>query len=241
MPIFRFATLLTALVIAPLGARAGDTATVEILGFSADGRIFAFEEFGIQDGSGFPYSHRFYIDTGSDEFVSGSPIRVRIDDEAANLELARQQARERGDAIVPSATLAANRGFTAGARPATQISGDALHMAVNTRPVIPPIDATLELRLEEFSLQGPDYCGDFGPTKGFRLTRLGVQPGEQATLLHEDSTLPASRGCALGYSIGAVQTFFPQGGAPVYAVMISVRSAGFEGPDHRWIGIPAQF
>jgi predicted secreted protein len=241
MKAFLSATILTISASFSAPALAGDAAELNILGFSADGLVFAFEEFGIQDGSGFPYANRYYIDTGSDKFVAGSPVRVRIDDEAANLELVRQQARERGDAIVTNATLAANRGFTAGARPATQISGDAHHMAVNPRPVFPPIDPALELRLEEFSVQGPDFCADFGPIKGFRLTRLGGQPGEQAVLLHEDTALPASRGCALGYSIGAVQTFFPQGGAPVYAVLISVRSSGFEGPDHRWIAVPGRF
>lgn len=234
-----FALATAAVVTVP--ALAGDAAELNILGFSADGHVFAFEEFGIQDGSGFPYANRYYIDTSSDQFLPGTPIRVRIDDEAATLDLARQQARERGETIVASATLAANRGFSAGSKPVTQMSGDPHHMAVNPRPVFPPIDPALELRLEEVSLQGAEYCTDFGPTKGYRLTRLGVQAGEQAVLLHEDTTLPASRNCALGYSIGAVQTFFPQGGAPVYAVLISVRSQGFEGPDHRWIAVPGRF
>ena len=75
-------------------AKAGDVAQLEILGFSRDGKVFAFEEYGVQDGSGFPYANRYYIDTATDAFVRGSPVRVRLDDESASLDAARRQARE---------------------------------------------------------------------------------------------------------------------------------------------------
>ena len=81
-------------------ARAGDVAQLEILGFSRDGKVFAFEEYGVEDGSGFPYANRYYVDTATDSFVQGSPVRVRLDDESAGLDAARRQAREKGEAIV---------------------------------------------------------------------------------------------------------------------------------------------
>ena len=40
----------------PLPALAGDAALADFIGFSEDGQTFAFEEYGIQDGSGFAYS-----------------------------------------------------------------------------------------------------------------------------------------------------------------------------------------
>ncbi|TIL61031.1 MAG: hypothetical protein E5Y89_28055, partial [Mesorhizobium sp.] len=40
-------------------AGAGDVAELEILGFSKDGGVFAFEEYGVQDGSGYPYASRY--------------------------------------------------------------------------------------------------------------------------------------------------------------------------------------
>ncbi|TIX34448.1 MAG: DUF2259 domain-containing protein, partial [Mesorhizobium sp.] len=102
-------------------AGAGDVAELEILGFSQDGGVFAFEEFGVQDGSGFPYANRYYIDTISDSFLKGTPIRVRLDDEAATLDQARLQARQKGEAIVVQAELAANRGITAGFNAITEL------------------------------------------------------------------------------------------------------------------------
>lgn len=227
-------------VLAGTSARAGDTAELNILGFTADGGIFAFEEYGIQDGSGFPYANRFYIDVATDRFVSGSPIRVRLDDEAASLDAARAEARARGQAIAPDAELAANRGLTAGSNPVTELSADPHWIVVNPRPVAPPLDDPLAFRLEELQLAPAANCEDLGGNVGYRLVRLAARLGERAALLHEDATIPSSRGCPLGYRIGAVQTFFPESGPPVFAVLIAIRSFGFEGPDHRWIAVPGR-
>ena len=48
------------LAIGPVNA--GDSAERRAMGFSVDGRYFAFEQFGIQDGSGFPYADIFIVD-----------------------------------------------------------------------------------------------------------------------------------------------------------------------------------
>ncbi|MCR5859962.1 DUF2259 domain-containing protein [Mesorhizobium sp. J428] len=229
--------LLAVSLLASASAFAGDTATPQVIGFSADGKVFAFEEYGIQDGSGFPYANRFYIDTATDSFVSGSPIRVRIDDEAADVSTARAQAREKGEAIVPESTLAANPGVTAGWNAVTELSADPFRMTAYPRPIFPPIDSPVEFRLEEIPMVSSGSCEGLGDVAGFRLLRIDPMPGGQTTLVHEDTSLPASRNCPQGYRIGGIQTFHPQSGDPVFAVMIAVRSVGFEGPDHRWIAV----
>ena len=92
------------------------------------------------------------IDTTTDKFLPDTPIRVRIDDESANLQAARAQAREQGGKIVADDVLAENRGFLAGFNAITEISADPYRMTVNPRPVFPHIDAQLEFKLEEISL-----------------------------------------------------------------------------------------
>lgn len=215
-------------------ARAGDVARLEILGFSHDAGVFAFEEYGVQDGSGFPYANRFYIDTATDSFVKGTPIRVRLDDESATVDAARVEARRKGEAIVAQSELDANRGYTAGYNPVTELSADAHRIVVNPRPILPPIDTPLEFRLEETGLTGSELCQAQGEVKGYRLLRIG--DGGKASVLHEDASIPKSRGCPNGYRIGAVQTFSSPG-LRAYAVVISVRQYGFEGPDYRWIAV----
>jgi predicted secreted protein len=221
---------------AAMPASAGDVAELEILGFSKDGGVFAFEEYGVQDGSGFPYANRYYIDTTDDSFLKGTPIRVRLDDETATLDAARLQARQKGEAIVSATELTANRGITAGFNPVTELSADPFRMVVNPRPIFSPVDPPLEFRLDEIGMNDTERCQSLGEINGFRLLRVEAKDGGQTHLLHEDKSIPQSRGCPNGYRIGAVQTFSLDS-LSAYAVLIAVRQYGFEGPDFRWIAV----
>lgn len=238
-PLLSALAAIALMLASALPARAGDAATLEILGFSADGGIFAFEQYGVGDGSGFPYAERVYINVDTDSWLPGTPIRVRIEDETASVEDARAQARTQGQSVISDAELTAHRGFTAGMNMVTEYSADPHRMAVNPRPVFPPVDDALEFRIEEVIISPPQLCEALGwDIKGFRLIRIDATPGGVSELVHEDgASVPASRGCPLGYSVGAIQTYFPQGGSPSYAVLIAIRTFGFEGPDHRWMAI----
>ncbi|NGO51020.1 DUF2259 domain-containing protein [Allomesorhizobium camelthorni] len=232
--------LLILLAVAP-ASLAGDVAELEILGFSDDGSVFAFEEYGAFDGSGFPYSNRYYIDVDSDEFLPATPIRVRLEDENATVEEARRQSRERGEKIVGQSELNANRGFTAGSNAVTELSADPYRMMVNPRPIFYPVDDPLEFRLEEIPLNNTAQCENHGEINGFRLLRIDASKGGQTQVLHEDKAIPQSRGCPYGYGIGAVQTLYHDGGLSAYAVLISLRTYGFEGPDFRWLAVTGRW
>ncbi|WP_457152239.1 DUF2259 domain-containing protein [Mesorhizobium sp. P5_C1] len=234
--LFLFVVAMLAQFATSIAAHAGDVAELEILGFTKDGGVFAFEEYGVQDGSGFPYANRYYIDTNDDSFLKGTPIRVRIDDENATLEAARLEARQKGEAIVKQAELTANRGITAGFNPVTELSADPHRMAVNPRPIFSPVDQPLEFRLDEVGMNSTEGCESQGEINGFRLLRIEAQDGGTTKLLHEDKSIPKSRGCPNGYRIGAVQTFSLDS-LSGYAVLISVRQYGFEGPNFRWIAV----
>ncbi|MVA97354.1 DUF2259 domain-containing protein [Nitratireductor sp. CAU 1489] len=218
-------------------ASAGDVAELEILGFSDDASIFAFEEYGVQDGSGFAYANRYYIDVENDSFLPGSPFRVLVRDETVSLDTVRAQVKAAAETVVADAELARNKGWLAAYSPVTELSGDPGRMAINPRPVLPPIDAAVAFHLEEIGLAAPERCAAFGPVVGYRLSRVDLEPGGAFVRLHQDETIPQSRGCPLGYRLGAVQTVYPQGGPPSFAVMIAVRGFGFEGPDIRWLAV----
>src|SRR5690606_21152485 len=77
------ANCLAALIIAaPAAAIAGDSANRTLIGFSADGSVFAFMESGVQDGSGFPYAHVYFVDVMADDWA-GPPVETRLEAEAA--------------------------------------------------------------------------------------------------------------------------------------------------------------
>ncbi|RUY01131.1 DUF2259 domain-containing protein, partial [Mesorhizobium sp. M7A.F.Ca.US.005.03.2.1] len=184
--LFLFAVGLLAQLATSIAAHAGDVAELEILGFTKDGSVFAFEEYGVQDGSGFPYANRYYIDTSTDSFLKGTPIRVRLEDENAKLDAVRLQARQKGESIVSQAELDANRGITAGFNPVTELSADPHRMAVNPRPIFTPVDPPLEFRLDELGMNNADGCESQGEINGFRLLRIEAQDGGTTKLLHQD-------------------------------------------------------
>ena len=76
-----------------LAACAGDRALIDYLGFSHDLKYFAFEEYGISDGSGFPYSNLYIINLATDGWAPGSPYVTRA--ENADLSLAEVRAKTR--------------------------------------------------------------------------------------------------------------------------------------------------
>src|SRR5690606_17298655 len=78
-------------------AAAADRALLDLIGYSDDAGFFAFEEFGIQDGSGFAYSSIYIVDLSEDEWVIGTPIRVQASTEETSLSQVRQEARDKAE------------------------------------------------------------------------------------------------------------------------------------------------
>jgi len=96
----RLASALLFLAITATAAAAADNAERAAIGFSPDGRYFAFEQYGVQDGSGFPYSEIFVIDLDANQWVKGSPFRARIEDEAALVSSVRAKAAKSAASLI---------------------------------------------------------------------------------------------------------------------------------------------
>ena len=88
---------------------------------------------------------------------------------------------------MPAMTVAAN--------PVTELSADPFKVKVNPRPVFPAIDPALTVQLEEIPVPASETCQNIGEIKGFRLTLLEDKADAKPELLHEDTSVPASRGC----------------------------------------------
>lgn len=238
MTIFRKAA--AAFLFLASSASAGDFATFQPLGFSPDGKVFAFEEFGVQDGSGFPYSNVYFIDTEKDAYLAGTPIRVRIDDEAAGLGKARAESRSKAGSLIEQHKLADNPGVLAAFNPMGEVSADREHIEYLPHAIEPAPGGSFALALENIPLKPSERCRDITPEggKGFRL-KLVKRDGETAdTVLYEDTRVPDSRNCPLSYQISGAMTFHPRNADPVHMALVLVRSFGFEGADGRWIAVP---
>lgn len=220
-------------------AGAGDFASFQPIGFSTDGGVFAFEEYGVQDGSGFPYSNIFFVDTRKDTFLPGTPIRLRIDEENTSLAKVRAQAAEKAAALVQKFDLSANPGLLAAFNPVTETQSPPHRLTYRQYAVDPPVGGDFTLRLDEIPLAPSALCKDITPQSvGFRLAFQTEDGTASNRVLHADTTIPDSRKCPTGYRLGGVMVYNPPQGEPVHIVLVQVLSIGFEGSDGRWIAIP---
>ncbi len=234
-PAIAAAFLATTLACGTAGA--GDYAQRDILGFSPDGSTFAFEEYGIQDGSGFPYSNIYVIDTARDAWVAGTPIRVRRDDETVALLSVRDDARKQAGAVLKTHGIVPV-GDTLVSNPVTEVGADPYAVRFITNPYV-HTDRIWTVTLTPLPFPDPPGCENLGPVHGLRLV-LG-HPDGTTEVLQEDARLPSSRGCAQDYAISDVLAYFPDGGKPVLAILLSLYTVGFEGPDRRFLAVTAPF
>ncbi|WP_331374407.1 DUF2259 domain-containing protein [Sinorhizobium chiapasense] len=235
-------TLLAAATIAAADVRAGDFAALQPIGFSSDGNVFAFEEYGVQDGSGFPYSTIYVLDTRKDTFLPGAPVRVVIEKDGGALHEARREAHGRAAPLVDAYRLADTPGILAAYNPITERSSAAHTLSYDAFPANEPFRRSYALMLEEKSFEPQGVCGSFlKEVKGFRL-EMTEKAGKPATdVLQEDTRIPESRRCPTGYRIGGVVTRMNDDGSEVHVVMILVKSLGFEGStDGHWIALPVR-
>lgn len=221
-------------------ALAGDRALIDFIGFSPDAKYFAFEEFGIQDGSGFAYSNIFVVDLENDTWLEGTPIRMRSEDENKPLLQVRSEANSEAIKII------ADKEIFVPAEIAVLIGDGAVDAdAQNLAFGLPGYErGTVEeerlLSLKTFPLKSSEDCDLWfdTPPQGFELT---LAAGESSTTIHRDETLPKSRGCVLDYRLYAVVLpglDAPQGRG---VAIVSTYPGGFEGPDRRFLAVPLAF
>ncbi len=235
----RAALALAGILLAATGAaRAGDWADRAILGFSPDGGTFAFEEFGVQDGSGFPYANVYVIDTSRDAWVAGTPIRVMIEDEWASENDARAKAEAEAAPVLAAHDIRDAGYRIVASNPPTELSADP--HAVRFLPDLYSNQpyANWDLRLTLLPMPDGEDCANLGPIAGFRLD-LAHYTGE-SLVLYEDETIPASRFCPQDYAITDVIVFRPERPEPpVLVVLLNLIRQGFEGPDRRYLAVTA--
>lgn len=224
------------LSLAPLTALAGESAQFNALGFSDDGRYFAFEQFGSQDGSGFPFSDIFVIDLDTDSFAGGTPVRAVSEEDGAALSSARQQAFSSASealntlGIIRPAIAIALRGDG-------ELDDDGLTLSYGLPTYgLAATAGEHNLNLEIFKAPSSMDCDLFeGGPMGYALLR---ESEGEIIEVHRDTRVPASRRCVITYKFyGVFQPFEAQDNSSAVAVL-SVWSHGFEGPDRRFIALP---
>lgn len=226
-------------------ALAGDRAQANYLGFSDDGRYFAYEQYGILDGVGGFYSDVFVIDLTEDKWLDGVPFSAEADGEDAAQSLAKTRAAALQAAqplldqygISNPAAIAALNGDGVLGPNGQPLDGKTVHFG---QPFYAGIQYDYTLSLEQLDAANSATCLESadGPYQGFALT-LTDNEAKTTRELHRDAgqqPIPASRGCALSYAIYSIVYPLESEGDPV--ALISIYTQGFEGLDRRFMAVP---
>ncbi|MEQ9812956.1 MAG: DUF2259 domain-containing protein [Azospirillaceae bacterium] len=242
----RLIGLILALLVVCAGAAHGaERARQQTLGFSPDGLRFAFIQWGVGDGLGDPYADVFVLDVPSNSWLSGSPIRIRVpesevdalwnstDDPAQwayDQALAEAQPLLEASGIVrtDTGTMLVRRTVFDRSAPADMVRFTVAPNSVR--------DYTIRLTQDQID-NDCDYM-DRQP----RIFSLILESSSNPPLtLQEDTGLPESRGCALGYRIHDVimhrETF---DGPASLVVLLAYSLPGFEGDDIRYLAVSAR-
>lgn len=218
-------------------APAADLAELGSTGFSDDGAYFAFEQYGIQDGSGFPYASITIVDVKTDSWVSGTPVDIVLQEDSPSPNAARVAVQQQASALLTQYGVKSSNGVLVAHNPVSEISADPKNVVFRPVKTTTQIGPPIEVQLDAFELSAGADCEVFGTTFGFRLL-LSV-PG-QVKILHEDSRIPTSRGCPLDYRIDQVYAHLLPGGDIALAIMLVMNTPGFEGPDGKYLAFTTQ-
>lgn len=222
-------------VLSATAAFAGDTAEAEVVGFSKDGKHFAFLQKGTEDGSGAAWCELFTLVVKTNAWAK-PPVSVRRQQPGGAHDPVTELSKACADAKKKAAATLKSLGLD---RPVagTQVIHHPLH------------DVGVKDELATFSMHRCFACGT-EPVRKLTIEKSAATGdakckqleanGELMTLLldgaplQKDTELPASRGCGFGYRID--QAFVSPTGDGL-AVLVGFKRPGFEGPDYRLMGV----
>lgn len=233
----RLAAPLALALLASTPAMSGDRALIDIIGYSGDARYFAFEEFGIQDGSGFAYSSIYIIDLTTDSWVLGTPVRMQAEDEQVSLSQIRAQVQQQAAENIE--TLGIDIPVEIAAMIGDGAPGTDAQTLRFGAPAYTPgeVSGDYELRLSQFPTTAASPCAEWFSIEPNGYQLIIADKGSER-LIHRDASLPRSRGCPVTYRLYGVVMPFQSGTISDAVALISVYPGGFEGPDRRFIAVP---
>jgi len=185
---------------------------LEVLGFSPDGRFFAFRQSGLDVGNTH-FAQLVVIDTLSRKPVNGTPILVREPASEKSLQDVRNQLDAESSRVLRR--LGLNRALAGVAYVPRERNQMYLDLPWGERAL---------LRLEERSGLAAPGCPinvpvEKGALAGFHLT---LQRPAEVTVVHNDPIVPRERGCATQYRFASGFTK-PRGNDTVLAAVIAYR------------------
>lgn len=231
-------------------AQAGDAAARRFIGFSPDGKFFAFEQYTMLYDEDAAFSEYVIIDTEKNRFVAGAPVRVFIRDETDGLdeEKARADAEKKAKPLLDKFKVSEPGSYVAG-QPSMDLDEIGVYQ-MEPKPLAKTLDVPLpggrKARLTVQSLPlGTAKCDGFGgrgragraKVAGLKLTMS--LDGTAPVTLQQDKSLPKVRRCAADYGIAETYLHTAEDGIVTLAALIEYAdNDGFHaGPNRRFMAV----
>ncbi len=226
------------LTVAAGTVSAGTVRELDPIGFSDDGRRFAFQQFGVMAGSGEAFAELYVVDVAANAYL-GTALRFSLP--GGEAEEARWAGRERAQDLLASHGIRPGRlGRRVYSRPLTDLGPAAPSARFDTAPVPFGRFRDYEVTLRKTAVT-PAHCASMtGPFFRVEVT-LVDHKRKRRRVLQADRTVPASRGCPIAYRVQEVYVLPERDPArPVegsIVVFLDVSTPSVEGPDHRLMAV----
>ncbi len=229
-----------ALFVVAIGTQAAlgyDASALKVIGFSPDGRYFALEENG--DNEGGHYTTTIVMDVAKSRSVSGSPFVGIEDNETLDKANARaaKMIETLGISKQPSLTVTvpeAKAQETADSTPVDKIREAAVK--VLTLPDGFGPGARLTLTHSTRPSRKCDKGEDGAAVIRLRLEKKAAKPVQ----ISGARNIPSPEDCLIGYGIAEAHVLHLPDGGSALAVIVQYFYNGFEGTDRRFMAVTAR-
>jgi predicted secreted protein len=246
--ILRLLAFIAAIAAFAVPAVAGDAAARRIIGFSPDGTYFAFEQFTDIYEEDAAFSEIVVIDTNTDRFVPGTPVRVLIREDDDVSEKSRALAAAQAKPILDQLRVVDAGAYVAG-KPSMMLDEVGIYQ-MKPEPLAKSLAFKLPggraatLAVADKPL-GQAMCDGYGgratpgraKVAGLRLT-LDIA-GAPQLVMQNDNTLPKGRRCAAAYGIAEAHLHTAPDGTITLAALIefSDNHDFHAGPNRRFMAV----
>jgi predicted secreted protein len=222
---------------------ASDAAQLNFIGFSENGEYLAFEQYGIQDGSGFAYTEIIMVNVPKNSYACPT-ITCIGDEEHMTLAITRDSVLTKARSKLKMLSIVqGNTGEHVIHHPLSDLEADPKHVrfyeqAGGIQALSGLREYALTLNEIEVSNDNNEYGYGFGPPKMLELI-INTPGVDEKVVLQRDTKLPKRRSNVLYYRIQDVYIYHCAGQKYI-AVFICYDMPGFEGSDLRFMVVTAR-
>ncbi len=233
--------MLLLLAIWGQNARGAENSQVVPIGYSQNGRYFAYEEYGRDDVQKSVYSRIYMVDLEEISQVVGTPVFNRAEQDRLSLFQVRAQTRQDAQVYLDSLKIT-HPAIIAAMIGDGQADADRSHISfgVPSMQVSGKIVGRYDLSLETFETASAMDCDPYldQPPQGMKLVMENFGTTLEA---YKDGVLSRSRECPFAYQLTGVVLPFAATDISNSVALVSVLTRGLTGVQRHFLAIPLAF